>query len=347
MKTVLTIWWWTWTFNLVSWIRTIPDIFINTLVSMSDDWWSTWTLRDEYWILPPWDTRRAIIALSDTEKASFLRELFAYRYENWILKWQNLWNLIMLASEKITQNYWSALNELENLFDIQNWKVYPATFDSTKLIAKLENDQYIIWETNIDKPKHDVNQKIKNFRVIREKYAKILKTLQEVWSKDIFEQVLSQAKLDRPSSNESLSKIINNLDYIIFCPWDLYTSILPNLLVWDNLELIKNSPAKKIYVANIFTKFWETNDYNLSDFVWLISTYFQKDIFDYILVQDASNLNIDPRFIEKYHEEWKTLVENNMKNDKRVIVRDLIAQWPFVRHDQLKLKNSLKEIIYS
>lgn len=347
MKTVLTIWGWTWTFNLVSWIRAIPELFINTLVTMSDDGGSTWILRDEYWILPPWDPRRAIIALSDHDKSAFLREIFAYRYENWSLNWQNLWNLIMLAAEKITKDYGKALNELENLFDIQNGKVYPATFESTKLIVELENKQYIIWETNIDIPKHDANQKIKKIWVIKEKYAKILQTLQEVWQDDIFAQVLHQSIKDKPTANLNLKDILQDLDYIIFCPWDLYTSLLPNLLVWDNLELIKNSPAKKIYVANIFTKFWETNDYNLSDFVWLFSKYFKKDIFDYILVQDADNLNIEQKFIDKYHEEGKTFVENDMQDDSRVIIRDLIAQWPFVRHDQQKLAQALKEIFYS
>jgi len=58
MKQILTIWWGSWTFNLVSWLKKIDDFFINTLVTMSDDGGSTGFLRDEYGILPPGDLRR-------------------------------------------------------------------------------------------------------------------------------------------------------------------------------------------------------------------------------------------------------------------------------------------------
>ena len=344
MKNIITIWWWTWTFNLVSALKNIDDIFVHAIVTMSDDGGSTWFLRDEYGILPPWDLRRAIVALADEDKTEFLRKLFSYRFENWFLKWQNLGNLIMFAAENIENDYWRALNELENLFEIKKWKVYPATFDKTRLLAQLENGDYIIGETNIDIPKHDGNIKISSFSVIKQEYAKILEISRNVNQKDIFTFTLSKALKDKPGWNEYLQKVFEKADYIIVWPWDLYTSILPNLLVWDNKELLKNSKAKKIYVWNLFTKFWETNWYKLSDFLKVFDTYIWKDIFDYIIVQDESKLDISDWIIENYKLEWKELVKTDV-NDSRVIKADIISSWLYLRHDIDKLKEILSWII--
>jgi len=311
---------------------------------MSDDGGSTWFLRDEYWILPPWDLRRALVALADDDKTEFLRKLFSYRFEEGFLKWQNLWNLIMFASEKIENDYWKALNELENLFEIKKWKVYPATFDKTRLLAQLENGEYIIWETNIDIPKHDWNIKISSLSVIKQDYAEILEKAKKVRQKDIFNFTISKALQDIPSSNEKLEQVFEKADYIIIWPGDLYTSILPNLLVWNNRDLLRNSKAKKIYIWNLFTKFWETNWYRLSDFLNVFKTYIWEDIFDYIIVQDESKIQISPGILENYRHEWKKLVETDI-NDTRVIKADLISSWVYLRHNKDKLRKVLEKII--
>jgi len=346
MKYILTIWWWTWTFNLVSALKKLDNVSINTLVTMSDDGGSTWTLRDEYGILPPWDLRRALVALADEDKSQFLRELFSYRYEDWFLAWQNLWNLIMFAAEKITNDYWKALSELEHLFNIKKWKVYPSTFETTRLLAQLEDNEYIIWETNIDIPKHDGNIKINDIWVIKEKYAKILNILKDLEKDDIFYSMIEKAKQDKPIENINLKKTVEKVDYIIFWPGDLYTSILPNLLLWNTIDIIKNSKAKKIYIWNLFTKFWETNIYKLSDFLNVFKKYFWEDIFDYILIQDKSKLELTDDLLEKYHNEWKNLVKNDIKQDKKLIKKDLVSSWEILRHSIVKLEKALKDIIY-
>jgi 2-phospho-L-lactate transferase/gluconeogenesis factor (CofD/UPF0052 family) len=38
-------------------------------------------------------------------------------------------------------------------------------------------------------------------------------------------------------------------------------------------DLLKKSKAKKIYIANLFTKFGETNDFALSDFLKVFEKY--------------------------------------------------------------------------
>ena len=351
MKNIVTIGWWTWTYNLVSALKKLSNIFIHTVVSMSDDWGSTWFLRDEYWILPPGDLRRALVALADDEKLWFLRELFSYRFDSWLLKGQNLWNLIMLAAEKIAWDYAKALNELEKLFNITKWKVYPATLEKTRLLAKLENWDFIIWETNIDIPKHNPDLKIVDFWVIKEDYAKILKVMDKYsWNfielqkvNKIFDLTVELAIQDKPWHNKKLEEIFEKADYIIIWPWDLYTSILLNILVWNVASLIKKSKAKKIYIANLFTKLGETNWYKLSDFLKIFEKYFGEDIFDYILVQDWSLVDLPENLIKRYKDEGKEVVSIDIK-DFRLIKKDFVKVWEFVRHDIDKLYKVLKDL---
>ena len=344
MKQILTIWWGSWTFNLVSWLKKIENIFINTLVTMSDDGGSTGFLRDEYGILPPGDLRRALVALADEDKSRFLRKLFSYRFEGWLLDGQNLWNLIMMAAEQIEWDYGKALDEIEEMLWISKWKVFPATFEKTRLIANLENWDYIIWETNIDVPKHNWNEKITNFRVVKEEYAKILEKIKNFWKKDIFDIVLKQALEDKPKENPILSNVFDNVDYILIWPGDLYTSILPNILVWNVAELIKRSKAKKIFILNLFTKYWETNWYKLSDFLKVFERYLGEDIFNYILVQDWDNVNVSNDLIQKYLAEKKEIVEIDL-SDKRIIKEDLINFGDIIRHDKNKLATAISNLI--
>jgi len=345
MKNVVTIWWWTWTFNLVSWLKKLDNVFIHTIVTMSDDGGSTWVLRDEYGILPPGDLRRALVALADDDKTWFLRKLFSYRFEDGFLKWQNLWNLIMYAAENIKKDYGKAINELENLFEIKKWKVYPATEEKTRLLAQLEDGEYIIWETNIDVPKHNWNLKISTFSVIKEEYAHILKIAKKVNQVDIFNFTIQQSLQDKPVWNNKLKEVFEKADYIILWPGDLYTSILPNLLVWENKDLLLKSKAKKILIWNLFTKFGETNNFKLSDFVKTFKKYLWDDIFDYIIVQDEEKISLPEWIIENYKQEWKQLVENDL-NEKRIIKEDIISSGIYLRHDKNKLAKVLKNIIF-
>ena len=344
MRQILTIWGGSWTFNLVSWLKKIDNVFINTLVTMSDDGWSTGFLRDEYGILPPGDLRRALVALSDENKSRFLRKLFSYRFSWWLLNWQNLWNLIMMAAEQIEWDYWKALDELEEMLWITKWKVFPATFEKTRLIAKLENGDYVIWETNIDIPKHNADIKIADFWVVKEEYAKILQKIKNFGKNQIFELVFKQALEDSPRENSVLAEIFEKVDYIIIWPGDLYTSILPNILVWNVARMLKNSKAKKIFVLNLFTKYWETNWYKLSDFLEVFKKYLGDDIFDYILVQNWDKANVPKKLLKKYENEKKEIIKIDL-DDERIIKSDLINSGDIIRHDKDKLSKAIHNII--
>ena len=358
MKNIVTIWGWTGSYNVLKALFWKANI--SAIVWMSDDWWSTWRIRDEYGVLPSWDIRRAILALS-SENSQNLRKLFNYRFENWMFKGHSLWNLIMLAGEDITWSYVKWLNMMEELFDVE-WKIYPISLEKTRLLAKLENWEYVFWETNIDVPAH--SSKVEKIMLIKEEKSQAIKDLMELVNQKM-DYIFSQANYNGektqmreffsslietlvndnlPTLNKKIPEIVENADYIIVCPGDLYTSILPNFLVDWFWQMVKNSSAKKILIANIFTKKWETDNYKLSDFLNVFENIIWSDIFDTILVNDTDSTFLDDELKQKYEQEWKQLINIDIQ-DSRIKKANLTKQTDLIRHDIEKLSLALEKII--
>lgn len=314
---ITTIWGWTWTFNVLTWLKKNPNYNLAAVVSMSDSWWSTWVLRDEFWILPPWDIRRAVLALS--KEWMMFRKLFEYRFDkNSSVSWHTVWNLLLTAMADVKWNFELWLQEVCKMFRVK-WKVIPVTNQKSDLWVELENWQKIIWETNIDCPIHDANLKITNAFLVPEVKA-----------------------------NPRAQDVIENSDIIIIGPGDLYTSIIPNLLVDWISNSIKNSKAKVVYFCNIMTKFWETTNFEVNDFVDVIEKYLWKDIIDYVVV---NNWHISDEMVEKYkNEENKKPVkvkDISLFNDKKykIIWRDLLNEKDYVRHSSEKLAWVIWDIV--
>lgn len=314
---ITTIWGWTWTFNVLTWLKKNSNYNLAAVVSMSDSWWSTWVLRDEFWILPPGDIRRAVLALS--KEWMMFRQLFEYRFDKKSsVSWHTVWNLLLTAMADIKWDFELWLQEVCKMFRVK-WKVIPVTNQKSDLWVELENWQKIIWETNIDCPIHDPNLKITNAFLVPEVNA-----------------------------NPRAKDVIENSDIIIIGPGDLYTSIIPNLLVDGISESIKNSKAKVVYFCNIMTKFWETTNFEVNDFVDVIEKYLWKDVIDYVVV---NNWHISDEMIEKYkNEENKKPVkvkDISLFKDKnyKIVWRDLLNEKDYVRHSSEKLAWVIWDIV--
>ncbi|NCO98411.1 YvcK family protein [bacterium] len=52
-------------------------------------------------------------------------------------------------------------------------------------------------------------------------------------------------------------------------------------------ETIQESKARIIYICNIMTKYGETNNFAVKDFVDVIEKYIGKNEIDYVLVNNA------------------------------------------------------------
>lgn len=288
---------------------------LTAIVTMADDGGSTGILREEFGILPPGDIRRALIALSASDN-EILSGLFNYRFEEGSgLSGHSFGNLLITALERITGSFSKAIDEAGKILSVQG-RVLPVTLKKISLLAELENGEIVKGEANIDIPKHDGRLKIK-----------------KVWLEP------------KTPINPAAKKAILSADAIILGPGDLYTSLIPNLLVRGVKESLRQARGKKIYFVNLMTKFGETHGFRASDFVSSIEKYLGKGVLDYVIINKTkpSAMRFRP-----YVEEKAEFVEpdtDNFSGKPTPILASLIRRSGFIRHDPEKIAKLVAMLI--
>lgn len=322
MKNIVIIGGGTGTFTLLNGLRKYPSN--NTvIVSSADDGGSTGILRKDLRVMPPGDIRQCLVGLSYTEPQ--MRELFNYRFQSGRLKGHAVGNIIIAALEKITGNIDEAINLSAKMLNVRG-QVVPVTLKPTRLSAVLQSGETIIGEHNIDEPKGNLKLEIKNLKLV-------------------------------PSGpvNPKALRAIKDADVIVFGPGDLFTSILPNLLVTGAAAAINKSRAKKVLVTNIMTRFGQTDGFKVSDFVKVLERYLTGKM-DAVL---ANNKAPSGELLKKYAKEKAVFVKPDLKNSKSltVIAEDLISKdvikkssadslkRSFLRHDSDKVAKLIWELL--
>jgi len=282
---------------------------------MSDEGGSTGVLREEFGILPPGDIRRALIALSSRDQ-TLLAELFNYRFhEGSGLNGHAFGNLFITALERITGNFEEAVEEAGKLLGIQG-RVLPVTLKPTYLLALLENGAIIKGEANLHALRPEERSGVKR-----------------VWL--------------QPSVpiNPKARKAIQEADGIVICPGDIYTSILPNLLVDGMREVLKKTKGSVIYFVNVATRTNETPGFRASDFLNVLTTYLGDGVIDYVILNKRKPTTAQMR---PYREQNVEAVEADLENFKEKpvpIIADLITVNGLVRHDPEKIAKILKMLV--
>ncbi|MDP8252973.1 MAG: YvcK family protein [Candidatus Kaelpia aquatica] len=295
-------------------LQGLKNITANTtaIVTVADDGGSSGRLRKEFDILPPGDIRNCLVALADAPP--LMRELFQYRFKaEGELKDHNFGNLFITALSQITGDFEKAIKESSKVLAIKG-RVIPATVDKIKLIAEHENGKETVGESKIPEAK----LKIRRVRLHP-----------------------PQCKL----TYEAM-EAIENADVIILGPGSLYTSVIPNLLVPGMVEAILNSPAIKIYVANIMTQLGETDNYTASDHIKAIFEHTSSDLIQYAVLNSSF---IPSEILQNYQKEDSSPVETDIieveKLGPKAIVRDLSDLGDVVRHDSNKLSELVLEML--
>ena len=261
---------------------------LSAIVSMADDGGSTGILRDEMGVLPPGDVRQCLVALSDSSR--LMRSVVNYRFENGGLGGHSLGNLLLSALEKITGSFERAVEEMGRILFIKG-KVIPVTIHQVRLKMVLKN-------------------------------RKILEGERDIYLSHEIDQGYSKIYLEPfPKSNPHAIDAIKAADLIILGPGGLHTSIIPNLLVDGISQALRESHAKKVFIANLMNRKGQTTGYKVGNYLEEIVTYLGKDIFNYILV---NNQKPAQKLIEKYAEEGE-LVKNDIVGS-RVISAPLLGE---------------------
>lgn len=301
------------------------DFKLTAIVTMMDSGGSSGKLRDELGVLPPGDIRQCLVALSESSK--LMRDMFNYRFEEGGLKGHSFGNIFLSTLEKNTGSMKKAISEVGKILRIKG-NVVPITFTKdTNLCVELEDGTTIVGETHID-----VLEKM-------QKRSKIIRAF-----------LKPEAEL-----NEDAKKAIENADYILIGPGDLYTSIIPNLLVSEVSSVIKNSKAKKIFVMNLMTKYGQTTNYTANDHVKNLEQYLGKGVIDYVLMNSKMPRNATLEWYEDFQENpvKDDLNENEYKVIRKNLIKDVIIpadkndvlRRGIIRHDPEKLSKEIVEII--
>jgi uncharacterized cofD-like protein len=263
------------TFSLLSHLKKYP-FNITAVVTMSDSGGSSRKLMDEFRRqLPLGDLRQSLVALA--RNGALWREIFMHRFaaanevdlngeasDNQYVggvSGHSLGNLIIKGLQDINND--DLLLAIEDAQELLNTagSVLPVTLAQTVICAELEDGMTICGETDIDtRGDKDIDE---------------LTPIKRVYLQPV--DALGCAQTIRA---------IRRADTIIIGPGDLYTSLIPNLLVQDVSRAIRESDADKVYVCNMMTKHGETDHYKASQFVNEIHRYLGGRV-DRVIVNDG------------------------------------------------------------
>jgi len=260
------------------------------------------------------DYRRAALALSGVSQEK--KEKFSSRYKEGTLAGHVPANIYCTSFVVVNDNLEEAVAELEedikeDLEILPRHRLLPATLDNATLCAELDNGQIIKGEGNIDVPKHDGRIGIK--RIFLEPEAKAYpKTLAE----------------------------IKKADLIVIGPGDLFSSLAQILLVEGISEAIKKSKAPKVYICSLMTKYGETNNFSVLNFVGEIEKLLQEKL-NYVIYNNFFPSEEVVKRYQKRHPELLELVPVNQDLPKEKFLGADLLKPDAVEHDPLKISEIL------
>jgi uncharacterized cofD-like protein len=114
------------------------------------------------------------------------------------------------------------------------------------------------------------------------------------------------------------------------------------LLVEQVVEVIANSPATRVYIANVMTQPGETQHYSVADHVRAIYAHTRRDLFDFVVINRAQ---VSPRLLRRYAAQGAEPVDPSFSELDRMrlkyVTGDILKQGGMARHDQSRLTRLL------
>ena len=305
-------------FALLSGLRRLVGVRICAVVSMMDSGGSTGRLRDELGTLPPGDVLKCILALSPHQETA--RSIFQKRFKkDRRLKGHNAGNMLLTMLSRYTGSFPAGVQALAEILDVQG-EILPVTIDRATLVAELTDGSRIFGESAIDMPRGHQRETIRDVYLVPHHSDAIT----------VYPPVL---------------KAIDKADIVILGPGDLFTSIIPNLLVPGLKEKLASISVPVYQVVNIMTKFGETNHFQACDFIATLESFTGRRITGAIV----NNRRPDDRLLDLYRKQKSDFVDIGITDDCcPLIVENLLeTSGDIIRHDPTKLAGVIEGIIES
>jgi len=284
---------------------------ITAVVAVTDEGGSSGRLRVEWGVLPPGDVRNCIVALAENDNA--LRRILDFRFDRGELSGHSLGNLVLLAVTELCGDFRLAVEEMNNLLAIRG-RVLPVTTDHVVLAGETKDKKVVYGELEISENGSN---------------------LEEIWLEP-----------EEAKPVKGILEAIDESDLIVLGPGSLFTSVIPNLLIQEFADKIRNSKTPKIYVCNLMTQPKETEGMDIVQHVEWISGA-MGCIPDYVLVNGTQ---IPEDLLVKYKKDgaFPLLLDRHQagrikKMGCEIIEGDFIevTKDNVVRHDSQKLAETL------
>lgn len=304
------------TVNLVKGLKAYTKQ-LTIIVSTADDGGSAGRLRRLYDVPPSGDIVSCMAALSQKDKA--FSRLLTYRFpgdrygKDDSLSGHKLGNLMLVAAWKNTGNIGGGVKLLQKLFKSQG-TILPATTENISLSAVTADGLEVQNEESIDLGKYNGQR--------------------------VLERVFIRP--DNPDVSADVLSALKEADCIIAGPGDLYTTILPVLIIPKIKPVLLETKTPKIFIVNVANKPFETKGYAVSDFTHAIEKHLGTFPFEKVVVNNNFSVPIPSQFKYTYVE-----LSKGMNSDSQVkyVVSDLVNESFPLYHDSAKLASVIEKML--
>ncbi|HER1369087.1 TPA: YvcK family protein [Streptococcus pyogenes] len=231
---------------------------ITAVVTVADDGGSSGELRNAMQLAPPGDLRNVLLAMSDMPK--FYERVFQYRFNesDGALAGHPLGNLIIAGISEMQGSTYNAIQILTKFFHI-TVKIYPSSEQALTLHAVFKDGHEVAGESSI---------------------AKYQGMIDHVYVTNTYND-------QKPQASRKVVEAILESDMIVLGPGSLFTSILPNLVIPEIKEALRQTKAEVVYICNIMTQYGETEQFSDADHVAVLNQHLGRDLIDTVLVNVA------------------------------------------------------------
>ncbi|HEX0027497.1 YvcK family protein [Streptococcus pyogenes] len=231
---------------------------ITAVVTVADDGGSSGELRNAMQLAPPGDLRNVLLAMSDMPK--FYERVFQYRFNesDGALAGHPLGNLIIAGISEMQGSTYNAIQILTKFFHITG-KIYPSSEQTLTLHAIFKDGHEVAGESSI---------------------AKYQGMIDHVYVTNTYND-------QKPQASRKVVEAILESDMIVLGPGSLFTSILPNLVIPEIKEALRQTKAEVVYICNIMTQYGETEQFSDADHVAVLNQHLGRDLIDTVLVNVA------------------------------------------------------------
>jgi uncharacterized cofD-like protein len=284
---------------------------LTAVVTMADDGGSSGMLRRDMGMPPPGDLRNCLVALADDE--SMMSHLFRYRFEDGGLQGHSFGNLFLAALTEVTGDFERAVEESTHVLKVRG-RVLPSTLDDVVLHAQLEGGDQVSGESTI---------------------TAAAALPRRVWLTP-----------ERPRPVPTALAAIARADLVVLGPGSLYTSIMPNLVIPEVRDAIKQTRAWVVYVCNVMTQPGETDGYTVADHVEALHRHGLAGLLDVVLVNDSP---VSPAVAASYERYGARPVPVDHARLEalgvKVVHARVAAESEVVRHEPARLAQALLRIL--